>query len=206
VPTCLQFPEKKMAALSCAVMLQKGQFTTDQKLRRLHVFNHLQRFLIAEPCIRNIDLDPLGMSKRALPVPVRKGLESTTLATYELHCIAKKGAAAYRSCNFVWRWHRCYASADDSYRWWFCSLVFRAVPSRNVHNHSHPPSRAAPHPTLCPQSLQHRVRQAPLSRLHSLRYRYFLIDRQQMPKGRTRMDTVSRIVRTKSSMSSSPFK
>jgi len=39
------------------------------------------------------------MSKRALPVPVRKGLESITLATYELHCIAKKGAAAYRSCN-----------------------------------------------------------------------------------------------------------
>jgi len=39
------------------------------------------------------------MSKRALPVPVRKGLESVTLATYELHCIAKKGAAAYCSCN-----------------------------------------------------------------------------------------------------------
>jgi len=39
------------------------------------------------------------MSKRALPVPVRKGLESITLANYELHCIAKKGAAAYCSCN-----------------------------------------------------------------------------------------------------------
>ena len=65
------FQERKWQHVH-AVMLQKGQFTADQKLRRLHVFNHLQRFLIAGPCIRNIDLDPLGISKRALPVPGTK--------------------------------------------------------------------------------------------------------------------------------------
>src|SRR3984957_5336276 len=68
------------------------------ELLRLHVFNHLQRFLIAEPCIRNIDLDPSHVEARPASSGT-KSLESITLATYELPCIAQKGAAAYRSCN-----------------------------------------------------------------------------------------------------------
>ena len=61
-------------------MLQKAPIYRRSKLLRFHVFNHLQRFLIAEPCINGNQLEiwHSGMSTPASPVPARRVLESIT--------------------------------------------------------------------------------------------------------------------------------